>query len=106
MKSLLRHVHQLWKLHRGYVVRDDKTGEVLTAPEICAAIMFNTQGYAFACNHGRGTPHRIVPGFAEQKLIDLLAKEVFNDLRRTGNDVPHRACGCASNDFEEGKGQE
>lgn len=45
MKSLFRHFVQLWTLHRGYPVYDDKTGLPLTVTDVCCAILFNTFGY-------------------------------------------------------------
>lgn len=41
MKSLWRHMLDLWKLHRGF-----KAGAVDTE-EACCAILFNVQGYLF-----------------------------------------------------------
>lgn len=45
IKSLVRHVIDLWRLHRGYSVTNPDTGEPCTAKELCAAIMFNAMGY-------------------------------------------------------------
>jgi len=47
MKSLLRHVFDLWAMHRGHERKDRKDGHVLTIPEVCSAIVFNTWGYLF-----------------------------------------------------------
>ena len=44
MKSLWRHLHQLWKLHRGYKTIDEK-GKEVTIPDAICAILFNAQGY-------------------------------------------------------------
>lgn len=44
MKSMLRHVHQLWVLHRGYKVKDEKGKEVTLEDALCA-ILFNAFGY-------------------------------------------------------------
>ena len=45
MDSLLRHVFDLWKLHRGYKTLDRKTGEPITIKKALCAILFNTFGY-------------------------------------------------------------
>jgi hypothetical protein len=45
MKSLLRHVFDLWRIHRGHKVYSPEDGHELTAGEMCCAIFFNTQGY-------------------------------------------------------------
>lgn len=45
MKSLWRHVHDLWTLHRGYGVSDQTDGHQVTKLEACCAILFNTMGY-------------------------------------------------------------
>lgn len=45
IKSLLRHVLDLWKLHRGYKVYSREDGHEVTIKEACCAILFNTQGY-------------------------------------------------------------
>jgi len=47
MKSLLRHVIDLWFMHRGIERKDMRTGKVLTVKEVCSAIVFNTWGYLF-----------------------------------------------------------
>jgi len=47
MKSMLRHVIDLWFMHRGYERKDIRTGKVLTVKEVCSAIVFNTLGYLF-----------------------------------------------------------
>jgi len=46
MKSLLRHVLDLWLLHRGYEKFDIDDGHKLTKIELLCAIFFNAQGYA------------------------------------------------------------
>jgi len=46
MKSLLRHTFQLWGIHRGNKVRDDKN-ETVDIEEALCAIIFNAQGYLF-----------------------------------------------------------
>jgi hypothetical protein len=46
MKSLWRHVVQLWKLHRGFPTVDEKDQPV-TVEDACCAIWFNAQGYLF-----------------------------------------------------------
>ena len=40
MKSLLRHVHDVWLLHRGYIGRDE------LEDSLCA-VQFNSKGYLF-----------------------------------------------------------
>jgi hypothetical protein len=45
IKSLLRHVWDLWKLHRGYPTIDKKTGKPVNKETALCAIIFNAQGY-------------------------------------------------------------
>jgi hypothetical protein len=45
LKSLWRHFLQLWKLHRGHPVIDEKTGHRVTRRDACCAILFNVFGY-------------------------------------------------------------
>jgi hypothetical protein len=45
VKSLVRHVFQVWKLHRGYTVLDWDTGKPVDMEEMLCAIAFNTFGY-------------------------------------------------------------
>ena len=45
MDSLLRHVFDLWKLHRGYETKDRLTGEPITIRKALCAILFNAFGY-------------------------------------------------------------
>lgn len=48
IKSLLRHVFQVWRLHRGYAAYERKPDGSLvpvTKREALCAILFNTQGY-------------------------------------------------------------
>jgi hypothetical protein len=45
MKSLIRHVFQLHRIHRGYRVHDWTTKRVITLEEVLCAIMFNAMGY-------------------------------------------------------------
>ena len=45
MKSLLRHVLDFWRLHRGGTVCDPDTGEEVSKEELLCAIIFNAQGY-------------------------------------------------------------
>jgi hypothetical protein len=47
MKSLLRHVLDMWAIHRGYKRIDKKTGEEITMVEALCAILFNVQGYLY-----------------------------------------------------------
>ena len=46
MKSLVRHVFDLWATHRG-LTRTDEHGNVYTQEELCCAVMFNVMGYLF-----------------------------------------------------------
>ena len=46
MKSMWRHFHQLWKLHRGYPVFDERDGRPIDKIEALMAVLFNVQGYA------------------------------------------------------------
>jgi len=45
IKSLLRHTHDLWKIHREYAVFDKKDGHYITSKEAASGILFNTFGY-------------------------------------------------------------
>lgn len=47
MKSLLRHVHDVWAIHRGEVPIDPDTGEVVQIQEALCGAWFNLQGYLF-----------------------------------------------------------
>jgi hypothetical protein len=47
MKSLLRHVVDLWAVHRGMKRCSPEDGHKLTVEELCCAILFNVQGYFF-----------------------------------------------------------
>lgn len=47
MKSLLRHVMDLWLVHRGCVGREEDVNEIL------GGILFNTQGYWHESLQGR-----------------------------------------------------
>ena len=44
MKSLWRHFFQVWKIHRGHKVLDDKDGHEVTLEEACNGVLFNTMG--------------------------------------------------------------
>lgn len=46
MKSLWRHVMDVWKIHRGYKVIDKLNGNEVTLLESLCACYFNIQGYA------------------------------------------------------------
>lgn len=45
MKSLLRHVFDLWLIHRGIEVARPEDGHKVTLDDSLAAILFNVQGY-------------------------------------------------------------
>lgn len=46
MKSLIRHVMQVWRLHRGQDVRDyDRPEQKVTLREALCGVLFNTMGY-------------------------------------------------------------
>ncbi len=45
IKSLWRHFVALWTIWRGYEVKDEKDGHVVTLKEACCAIKFNTDGF-------------------------------------------------------------
>jgi hypothetical protein len=47
IKSLWRHFHDLWCLHRGYIRTDKLTGNKISKKEALCAILFNVQGYLF-----------------------------------------------------------
>lgn len=44
MKSLLRHVEDLHRMHRGYTAINVETGEPFTKEDLCCAIRFNCMG--------------------------------------------------------------
>jgi hypothetical protein len=49
-KSLIRHVFDFWKLHRGWKVKPELRGGTLQTPTkktLLCAILFNTMGYLF-----------------------------------------------------------
>jgi hypothetical protein len=45
MESIMRHVWDVWKLHRGFSAKDRKTGKPVTMEEALCATWFNVQGY-------------------------------------------------------------
>lgn len=45
VKSLVRHVIDLWRMNRGYEVINPDTNKPHTPDELCCAIMFNSMGY-------------------------------------------------------------
>ena len=45
IKSLFRHFHDLWLLHRGHQPRSPETGEPVVIEDAIAACLFNLQGY-------------------------------------------------------------
>lgn len=45
MKSLWRHLVDLWSLHRDYLVKDQKDGHDIFQEEALCAIIFNASGY-------------------------------------------------------------
>lgn len=45
MKSLVRHMFDAWRLHRGYAVFDPDTGSPATMTDLLCAIRFNAMGY-------------------------------------------------------------
>jgi len=47
VKSMFRHVIDIWKLNRGYNVVDPKDGHFISTEEACCAVIFN----AFAILH-------------------------------------------------------
>ena len=44
VKSLFRHYHAVWMIHRGYAVLDERDGHEVTIIEACCGILFNTFG--------------------------------------------------------------
>jgi len=44
MKSLLRHVMDVWKAHRGYPAVDRKTGRAVGLDEALCGVLFNAMG--------------------------------------------------------------
>jgi hypothetical protein len=47
VKSLVRHVFDLWRLHRGYKVTDPDTNKPATKEDLACAIMFNAMGFLY-----------------------------------------------------------
>jgi hypothetical protein len=45
MKSMLRHVMDLWMLHRGHEVIRPETGKEVTYHDALGGLLFNVQGY-------------------------------------------------------------
>src|ERR1035437_10670780 len=45
VRSLLRHTFDVWKIHRGYAVKDRITGKSITMKHALCAVMFNVMGY-------------------------------------------------------------
>jgi hypothetical protein len=45
IKSMLRHVWDVWKLHSGYPAIDRKTGKPVTMKIALCAVLFNVMGY-------------------------------------------------------------
>ena len=45
IKSMLRHVWDVWKLHSGYLATDRKTGKPVTMKIALCAVLFNVMGY-------------------------------------------------------------
>jgi len=47
MKSLLRHVMDVWKIHRGGTATDPTNGKEITLQDALMGVLFNAQGYAY-----------------------------------------------------------
>lgn len=45
MKSMFRHMIDVWSIHRGLEVVSPETGELVNMEEALCAVMFNVQGY-------------------------------------------------------------
>jgi hypothetical protein len=45
MKSLVRHVFDLWRAWRGHTVIDKDSGGEVGIDELCCAVMFNVMGF-------------------------------------------------------------
>ena len=45
MKSMLRHVMDMWIIHRGHVAARPEDGKTVTLDEALGGILFNVQGY-------------------------------------------------------------
>ena len=45
MKSMLRHVFDLWAMHRGCKRYSPEDGHELTMKEVCSSVLFNVMGY-------------------------------------------------------------
>ena len=45
IKSLWRHAHTAWKIHRGYAAYDDRDGHEVSMEESLCGVIFNAFGY-------------------------------------------------------------
>ena len=74
MKSLLRHIFDLWRAWRGTVTHNPETGEPQTLGMLCAAILFNVQGFL----------HELlqVNGAAEKTFV---TKDMRRDIEHGGH---------------------
>lgn len=60
-KSLLRHMMQFWKLHRGLATTDER-GEPVELDEALCALLFNVQGYLYELLVRRPRPAPVATG--------------------------------------------
>jgi len=56
MKSMWRHFFDLWKLHRGFIVRDHIDGHNVSKEEALCAVIFNSMGYLHVLTHKQVAP--------------------------------------------------
>lgn len=55
MKSMFRHLVNLWTIHRGHIA-EDKDGNVIDIEEALSAVIFNAFGYLHELLIDKGTP--------------------------------------------------
>lgn len=72
VKSLVRHVIDLWKLWRGYPVKDLRTGLTVDIEDSACAIIFNVMGFLQV----RLDPRTRVQIAAKQDILRGIANEV------------------------------
>jgi hypothetical protein len=103
VKSLVRHVIDLWRMERGFPVTNPDTGLPHTKLELCAAIMFNVMGYAketlqpSAINDSLKTFIARTPKNADQLAVEGLrkAQKVQESLDSAARDLGEKMMGAS-----------
>jgi len=103
MKSMLRHVVEFWKLHRGVPLTPK--GEADREEALCATL-FNVQGYLFEllkAKHGRrdiaGSSEAKVPRLQQSVGIDSKRQNVLNMSSEVDSDATGHSAGVDSASF-------